>query len=182
MALQDVRREVVQIHVNTARDRSSPTALVTKPPADPEKLRRITESLLEEEAEEEEGDLCRICQCGGGTPENPLQMPCQCTGSLQYVHQDCLKRWIQTKVQSGAELAAVKTCELCKASLHLDLEDFDVEECYRRHRQTQVERVRPELHLLLLLQQRLLDVVQAVESHSNTTFGVSMLPAMQLQH
>lgn len=38
----------------------------------------------------------------------------------------------------GAELSVVKTCELCKGSLTLDLERFDLEDYYRRHRLTQV--------------------------------------------
>ncbi|KAG5854911.1 hypothetical protein ANANG_G00042960 [Anguilla anguilla] len=171
MALQEVRREVVQIHLDSTQERSGGAA-ETKPPADPETLRRITESLLEEESDEEEGDLCRICQSWGGTPQNPLLTPCRCTGSLQYVHHDCLKRWIQAKVQSGAELTAVKACELCKASLNLDLEGFDLEECYRQ-RQAQVEQASPELHVLRLLQQRLWDVVHAVETRSYATFNVA---------
>jgi hypothetical protein len=38
----------------------------------------------------------------------------------------------------GTTLSAVKTCELCKGSLTLDLDDFDMEEFYQRHGQTQV--------------------------------------------
>ncbi|KAJ8364760.1 hypothetical protein SKAU_G00135910 [Synaphobranchus kaupii] len=172
MALQEVRREVVQIHLDNVHEGSQGAAPETKPPANPETLRRITESLLEEESDEEDGDLCRICQSLGGTPQNPLLTPCQCTGSLQYVHHDCLKRWIQAKVQSGAELTVVKSCELCKASLNLDLEGFDLEECYRQ-RHTQVEQANPELHVLRLLQQRLWDVVHVVEMRSYATFNVA---------
>uniref|UniRef100_UPI00398E38B8 probable E3 ubiquitin-protein ligase MARCHF10 n=1 Tax=Pristiophorus japonicus TaxID=55135 RepID=UPI00398E38B8 len=85
-----------------------------KPRPDPEMLRKLQESLLHEDSEEEEGDLCRICLIPGGTPLNPLLEPCKCVGSLQFVHHDCLKRWLQAKVISGANLAAVTTCELCK--------------------------------------------------------------------
>lgn len=57
-------------------------------------------SLLEEDSEEE-GDLCRICQIAGGSPANPLLEPCGCVGSLQFVHQECLKMWLKVKITSG---------------------------------------------------------------------------------
>lgn len=58
-------------------------------------------SLLLEDSDEEEGDLCRICQMGLESPSNPLIEPCRCTGSLQYVHQDCIKKWLRSKISSG---------------------------------------------------------------------------------
>lgn len=57
--------------------------------------------LLLEESDEEEGDLCRICQMGEDSASNPLLQPCRCTGSLQFVHQDCIKRWLCSKIHSG---------------------------------------------------------------------------------
>ncbi|KAG2460571.1 MARH7 ligase, partial [Polypterus senegalus] len=133
-ALSHLRERIEEI-----TERSMPsTQSDTRPPADPEKLNKIKESLLEEECQEDEGDLCRICQSGVGTPGNPLLEPCKCTGSLQYVHHDCLKLWLQTKIKSGAELSAVQTCELCKENLNLDLNEFDVTEYYQKHHETQV--------------------------------------------
>ena len=32
---------------------------------------------------------CRICRCG--TEAGPLLQPCLCSGSVMYVHQDCLR-------------------------------------------------------------------------------------------
>lgn len=55
--------------------------------------------------EEEEGDVCRICRTSGGEG-NPLYYPCACSGSIKYVHQDCLLQWLQ---HSGAW-----KCEVCK--------------------------------------------------------------------
>ncbi|XP_067843505.1 E3 ubiquitin-protein ligase MARCH7 isoform X2 [Heptranchias perlo] len=122
---------------------------------DPEKLRKIQESLLLEDSDEEEGDICRICQMGAGatSPPNPLIQPCNCTGSLQYVHQECMKKWLQSKINSGADLTAVTTCELCKEKLQLDFEDFDVHELYRTHadEQAQYEFISSGLYLVLLL-------------------------------
>ena len=36
----------------------------------------------------------------------PLIAPCFCAGSLKYVHQDCLQRWIKS--------SDIRRCELCK--------------------------------------------------------------------
>ncbi|XP_032177270.1 probable E3 ubiquitin-protein ligase MARCH10 isoform X1 [Mustela erminea] len=121
--------------------------------ADPEKLKKLQESLLEEDSEEEEGDLCRICQIAGGSPTNPLLEPCGCVGSLQFVHQDCLKKWLKVKITSGADLGAVKTCEMCKQGLLVDLDDFNVTDFYRKHQQSraQNELMNSGLYLVLLL-------------------------------
>ncbi|KAM6070275.1 E3 ubiquitin-protein ligase MARCHF7 isoform 10-T13 [Chlamydotis macqueenii] len=103
------------------------------PSRDPERLQKIKESLLLEDSEDEEGDLCRICQMSSASSDNLLIEPCKCTGSLQYVHQECMKKWLQSKINSGSSLEAVTTCELCKEKLHLNLEDFDIHELYRAH-------------------------------------------------
>uniref|UniRef100_H0V239 E3 ubiquitin-protein ligase MARCHF7 n=1 Tax=Cavia porcellus TaxID=10141 RepID=H0V239_CAVPO len=103
------------------------------PSRDPERLQKIKESLLLEDSEEEEGDLCRICQMAAASSSNLLIEPCKCTGSLQYVHQECMKKWLQAKINSGSSLEAVTTCELCKEKLQLNLEDFDIHELHRAH-------------------------------------------------
>lgn len=123
-----------------------------KPGTDPEKLRKLQESLLAEDSEEE-GDQCRICQIAGGSISNPLLEPCGCDGSLRFVHQECLKTWLKAKIKSGAELGAVITCELCKQSLIADLDDFNVNDYYRTHQQSQAqnELMNSGLYLVLLL-------------------------------
>ncbi|XP_011925938.1 PREDICTED: probable E3 ubiquitin-protein ligase MARCH10 [Cercocebus atys] len=120
--------------------------------ADPEKLKKLQESLLEEDSEEE-GDLCRICQIAGGSPSNPLLEPCGCVGSLRFVHQECLKKWLKVKITSGADLGAVKTCEMCKQGLLVDLGDFNMIEFYQKHQQSQAqnELMNTGLYLVLLL-------------------------------
>ncbi|KAH9281683.1 E3 ubiquitin-protein ligase MARCH6 [Echinococcus granulosus] len=52
----------------------------------------------------DDGDFCRVCRCEG-TPSQPLFYPCMCTGSIKYVHQDCLVQWLQYSKR--------QTCELC---------------------------------------------------------------------
>jgi len=48
---------------------------------------------------------CRICR-SEGTPDEPLFHPCKCSGSIQYVHQECLMEWLSHSHK--------KHCELCK--------------------------------------------------------------------
>ncbi|XP_044035886.1 probable E3 ubiquitin-protein ligase MARCHF10 [Siniperca chuatsi] len=93
--------------------------------------------LLFELSNEEEEDQCRICHSGGGSPTNPLLSPCLCSGSMQFIHLDCLKKWIQTKIQSGSRLHVVKRCELCMGGLTLDPNTFDLDDYYRRHHEQQ---------------------------------------------
>lgn len=41
----------------------------------------------------QEVDICRICNLEG-MPEKPLFHPCKCTGSIKYVHENCLIQWM----------------------------------------------------------------------------------------
>lgn len=57
--------------------------------------------------DKDEADTCRICR-GEGTDEEPLFYPCKCSGSIKYVHQECLMEWLSHTQK--------KHCELCKTS------------------------------------------------------------------
>ena len=57
----------------------------------------------------EELDTCRICR-GEGSKEEPLFYPCKCSGSIKFVHQNCLMEWLSHSQK--------KHCELCKTSFH----------------------------------------------------------------
>ncbi|EHB07366.1 Putative E3 ubiquitin-protein ligase MARCH10, partial [Heterocephalus glaber] len=124
----------------------------TEKKADPEKLKNLRESLLEEDSEEE-GDLCRICQMAGGSPTISLLEPCSCVGSLRFVHQKCLKKWLKVKITSGADLNAVKICEMCKQDLLVNPDEFNMTEFYQKHQQSwaQNELMNSGLYLMLLL-------------------------------
>ncbi|KAM5152368.1 E3 ubiquitin-protein ligase MARCHF7 isoform 2-T2 [Mantella aurantiaca] len=141
---------------------------------DPEKLKKIKESLLLEDSEEEEDDLCRICQTGASCPSNPFIEPCKCSGSLQYVHQDCMKKWLHAKINSGSSLETITTCELCKEKLDLNLEDFDIQELYQAHanERAEYEFISSGLYLVVLLhlcEQRFSDMLGAA-NEANTRF------------
>ncbi|XP_048165040.1 E3 ubiquitin-protein ligase MARCHF7 isoform X2 [Corvus hawaiiensis] len=150
------------------------------PSRDPERLQKIKESLLLEDSEDEEGDLCRICQMSSASSDNLLIEPCKCTGSLQYVHQECMKKWLKSKINSGSSLEAVTTCELCKEKLHLNLEGFDVHELYRAHanEQADYEFISSGLYLVVLLhlcEQRFSDMLGTANEASTRVRLLKMI-------
>lgn len=75
-----------------------------KPKAPPKKSISMTSVVSSAE-------ICRICHCEA-EPDQPLISPCLCAGSLQYVHQSCLQRWIKS--------SDTKKCELCKYEFRME--------------------------------------------------------------
>ena len=69
--------------------------------------------------------ICRICY-GEEEPDsdfdNPLVQPCNCSGSLRFIHLNCLKTWLNTKScnkilsNSNYSMFLVRSveCEICK--------------------------------------------------------------------
>ncbi|KAI4132804.1 MAG: hypothetical protein LQ338_000508 [Usnochroma carphineum] len=53
----------------------------------------------------DEPDTCRICRAEASHDE-PLFYPCKCSGSIKFVHQNCLMEWLSHSQK--------KHCELCK--------------------------------------------------------------------
>jgi E3 ubiquitin-protein ligase MARCH6 len=88
---------------------------------------------------EEDGDYCRICR-GEGTAEQPLFYPCKCSGSIRFVHQDCLMEWLSHSQK--------KYCELCKTP-------FTFTKLYDRS-------MPEELPLALFLRQILIHGIQGI--------------------
>ena len=68
--------------------------------------------------------ICRICYMEEDDKENnPLINPCICSGSMKYIHYNCLKHWINNKCYTKIEtlnknctIYKIKPleCELCK--------------------------------------------------------------------
>eukprot|EP00820_Chromera_velia_P028378 Cvel_11634.t1-p1 / transcript=Cvel_11634.t1 / gene=Cvel_11634 / organism=Chromera_velia_CCMP2878 / gene_product=E3 ubiquitin-protein ligase MARCH7, putative / transcript_product=E3 ubiquitin-protein ligase MARCH7, putative / location=Cvel_scaffold737:888-1744(-) / protein_length=58 / sequence_SO=supercontig / SO=protein_coding / is_pseudo=false len=50
--------------------------------------------------------ICRVCQDGDGE----LIVPCDCKGSVKYVHRQCLDKWRS----SGVNPMSLTRCEICK--------------------------------------------------------------------
>lgn len=67
--------------------------------------------------------LCRICLNEECEDDNPLIYPCKCSGTMRYIHLECLKLWLKTKiVTKTTEHMILQTyknlsCELCKESI-----------------------------------------------------------------
>ncbi|PKK66367.1 hypothetical protein RhiirC2_784876 [Rhizophagus irregularis] len=53
----------------------------------------------------EDEDVFRVCR-SEGTEDQPLYHPCKCSGSIRFVHQDCLTEWLRHSKK--------KYCEVCK--------------------------------------------------------------------
>lgn len=49
-------------------------------------------------------DICRVCR-SEGVPDRPLFHPCICTGSIKWIHQECLVQWMR--------YSRKEYCELC---------------------------------------------------------------------
>lgn len=48
-------------------------------------------------------DICRVCRCEG-SPDRPLFHPCICTGSIKFIHQECLVQWLRYSKKEFCEL------------------------------------------------------------------------------
>jgi len=64
--------------------------------------------------------LCRICLLEGPSEDDPLITPCQCRGSIEFVHLGCLRHWIRGRLNlsdapGGSYFYRPLACELCKA-------------------------------------------------------------------
>lgn len=58
----------------------------------------------EDDDDDDDERICRVCRAED-EPDNPLYHPCKCSGSIRYVHSDCLVQWLQQSKN--------KKCELC---------------------------------------------------------------------
>ena len=75
------------------------------PEPQPTSRRDTISSKAASEGGSERVDTCRICR-SEGTPDEPLFYPCKCSGSIKFVHQECLMEWLSHSHK--------KHCELCK--------------------------------------------------------------------
>eukprot|EP00340_Litonotus_pictus_P010907 CAMPEP_0170539480 /NCGR_PEP_ID=MMETSP0209-20121228/103959_1 /TAXON_ID=665100 ORGANISM="Litonotus pictus, Strain P1" /NCGR_SAMPLE_ID=MMETSP0209 /ASSEMBLY_ACC=CAM_ASM_000301 /LENGTH=471 /DNA_ID=CAMNT_0010841421 /DNA_START=18 /DNA_END=1430 /DNA_ORIENTATION=+ len=71
--------------------------------------------------------VCRICYCNEEEMNDTLIQPCDCSGSMRYIHYSCLQQWLKsrsanikkstTTSASGYFLKTSLDCELCKKSI-----------------------------------------------------------------
>ena len=60
--------------------------------------------------DDEDSPYCRIC-FEGPTPDEPLFRPCDCKGSVAYVHHCCLSKWVSDSQRV--------VCELCEGKFRV---------------------------------------------------------------
>lgn len=94
-----------------------PAAVAAGEPEEHEEARPLSAAAAaaaadDDEDEEEEGDVCRICR-NRGDDAHPLRYPCACSGSIKFVHQDCLLQWL--------DHSNSRQCEVCITSTSPDL-------------------------------------------------------------
>mmetsp|Transcript_23394 Transcript_23394/g.54406 ORF Transcript_23394/g.54406 Transcript_23394/m.54406 type:complete len:391 (-) Transcript_23394:94-1266(-) len=66
-------------------------------------------------------NMCRICllEGAGEDGDDPLIRPCNCRGSIEYIHLGCLRHWIRGRLNfsdtpGGSFFYRPLSCELCK--------------------------------------------------------------------
>ena len=64
--------------------------------------------------------MCRIC-LSEEEPDNPIISPCNCIGSVKWIHVECIREWLEGK-KHKKETPFVNSyiwrgleCEICKA-------------------------------------------------------------------
>ena len=74
------------------------------------------------DAEKSSKPLCRICLSEEHEKENPLIHPCNCDGTMKYIHLQCLRLLIQSKIKKtendSCKVLTFKRleCEICKTA------------------------------------------------------------------
>ena len=71
--------------------------------------------------------VCRICLSEEQSDDNLLISPCDCSGTVKYIHVVCLQEWLRTRLDSD-NTGTIRTyhwknidCELCKTALPMVL-------------------------------------------------------------
>ncbi|KAK2951192.1 hypothetical protein BLNAU_13808 [Blattamonas nauphoetae] len=64
---------------------------------------------------EDQAPVCKICLMGD--EESPLYRPCQCAGSIGYVHMECLSEWLQSNRNNKENWLE---CEICHTDYQVD--------------------------------------------------------------
>lgn len=67
--------------------------------------------------------ICRICLMEDNEEDNPLINPCNCIGSVRFIHILCLRRWLKSKITTkNFNFLMVNSyksleCEICKKTM-----------------------------------------------------------------
>lgn len=72
---------------------------------------------------------CRICYEGEDDKDEALISPCNCLGSVQFVHASCLNRWRAQNIDNRNR----SICGLCNSSYRLQTENYFDLLFHRKH-------------------------------------------------
>ena len=88
----------------------------------------IEKNIKTKKSKNKKPKTCRICYGTDYNIENPLICPCTCKGSMKFIHYQCLKNWLNSKIETDLSINTEYeeevgitycsrdiACELCKA-------------------------------------------------------------------
>ncbi|CAI2385725.1 unnamed protein product [Moneuplotes crassus] len=87
----------------------------------PRRVRNKKSSKRTSQEQEKEDFLCRICLSSVQSKEDPFISPCNCSGTMKYIHFSCIKEWMDSKksINGGDNYQRITwkdvKCELCKS-------------------------------------------------------------------
>jgi len=114
----------VQVKVRDLRIADSPNESDHAP--QPQEEGPVDIKICDETPNEKE-DVCRICFSNLNHRENPMVSACCCTGSMKFMHVECIKSWLNSKlvVTKTPRLSSYNwrsfECEICKTAYPLTL-------------------------------------------------------------
>ncbi|KAL6764417.1 hypothetical protein V8C86DRAFT_2475706 [Haematococcus lacustris] len=74
-------------------------------------------------SQDDDQATCRLCwgvEDDEEDMEGGLVSPCQCSGSLKWIHYRCLREW-QATLESQGQFRKAQQCEICKSPWRLDV-------------------------------------------------------------
>lgn len=92
-----------------------------------EEVESILDSKHTDDSTSDEIPRCRFCWDTKAEPENPLFSTCKCSGSVGYIHFECLRNWLDVKKQMKTSHCFSSyywksfECEICKKAYPLVL-------------------------------------------------------------
>lgn len=87
------------------------------PPSGPQNHPQNAQSvpLMDNDYDELDEPICRLCYEGEKKRKDPLIVPCRCSGSMKYVHRSCLDSWRSMSPKSQS----FYTCDQCQVDYDL---------------------------------------------------------------
>lgn len=104
----------VRLKVRAYRTENAEEELKDEGEADPINLRECDDKPADGK------DQCKVCFTEANTQSNPLLSPCNCAGSMKFIHLMCLKTWLNSKL-TVQQTDSIRSyfwksfeCEICK--------------------------------------------------------------------